>query len=84
MISCGLLAATSATDSGVDQSSSSGDLSNDYVHTHVTCDQCGVSPIVGIRYKCTVRDNFDLCERCERSMEQPYPLIKIRCELLKK
>ena len=50
------------------------------VHSHVTCDGCGMSPIVGIRYKCGVRHDFDLCEACERNPEVSlnYPMIKIR------
>lgn len=47
------------------------------VHHHVTCDECGMNPIRGIRYKCTVRDNFDLCENCEAKRTQPYAMIKI-------
>jgi hypothetical protein len=47
------------------------------VHRRVKCDGCGMKPIVGVRFKCTVRDNFDLCERCERSVPQPYPMIKV-------
>jgi len=43
----------------------------------VTCDECGMSPIVGIRYKCAVREDYDLCEKCERSKLQPYPMVKI-------
>jgi len=34
-------------------------------HVGVSCDSCGVSPIVGLRYKCTVCANYDLCEACE-------------------
>lgn len=47
------------------------------VHTGVTCDECGMSPIVGIRYKCAVRENYDLCEHCECAKAQPYPVVKI-------
>jgi hypothetical protein len=47
------------------------------VHTHVTCDGCGVHPIVGIRYKCSVREDYDLCEACEARQQQPYPMLKI-------
>lgn len=46
-------------------------------HIGVTCDECGMSPIMGVRYKCTVRPNFDLCEACEKSRLQPYPMIKM-------
>lgn len=47
------------------------------VHDHVTCDGCGLSPIVGNRYKCSVREDFDLCEKCECAQPQPYPMVKI-------
>jgi hypothetical protein len=47
------------------------------VHTGVTCDVCGTNPIVGIRYKCSVREDYDLCESCEASTPQDYPLLKI-------
>lgn len=45
------------------------------VHVGVTCDECGVSPIKGNRFKCTVRDNFDLCETCEKSKVQPFAMV---------
>ena len=35
-------------------------------HFGVKCDQCGVNPIVGCRYKCSVCPNFDYCEECEK------------------
>lgn len=47
------------------------------VHRGVTCNECGVSPINGIRYKCTVRHDFDLCANCESRRPQPYDMIKI-------
>lgn len=47
------------------------------VHEGVSCDGCKMNPIIGIRYKCTVRPNFDLCEYCEASIMQPYPMTKI-------
>ncbi|KAH7726155.1 Ref(2)P protein [Aphelenchoides avenae] len=34
--------------------------------THAAqCDQCGVEPIVGVRYKCAVCEDYDLCLKCE-------------------
>jgi len=46
-------------------------------HHGVRCDQCSKSPIEGARYKCAVRDDYDLCSACEASSAQPYPVIKI-------
>ena len=51
------------------------------VHYGFTCDGCNCQPIVGVRYKCTVRPDFDLCERCEAALDQPYPMMKIKVPL---
>ena len=34
------------------------------VHFCVTCDGCGMRPIIGNRYKCKGCGNFDFCEKC--------------------
>lgn len=47
------------------------------IHRGIICDECGMNPIRGIRYKCTVRNDFDLCETCEAKKRQPYPMVKI-------
>lgn len=47
------------------------------VHRGVSCDMCGVGPIVGVRFKCTGRDDFDLCSSCEAKSEQPFPMLKL-------
>ena len=31
------------------------------VHENISCDGCEVTPIKGIRYKCSVCTNFDYC-----------------------
>jgi len=37
------------------------------VHNGITCDICEIFPIVGVRYKCSVRTNYDICEQCEQN-----------------
>jgi len=48
-------------------------------HKGITCDGCGISPIVGCRYKCAICQNFDYCEFCEEKFysEHKHPFIKI-------
>lgn len=49
------------------------------IHYGVACDGCGISPIVGVRYKCAVCQNFDFCEGCEEMNvnAHQHPFIKI-------
>ncbi|CAF1006697.1 unnamed protein product [Adineta steineri] len=37
---------------------------NPIIHNNVYCDLCQCSPIIGIRYKCKVCCNYDLCSKC--------------------
>ncbi|GAA6004852.1 uncharacterized protein JCM10292_002539 [Rhodotorula paludigena] len=54
------------------------------VHRNITCDGCGVGPIVGVRFKCTAPEcpDYDLCAVCEASPKALHPrnhmLLKIR------
>jgi hypothetical protein len=48
------------------------------VHYRVICDGCGMSPIIGVRYKCSVRKDFDFCERCEATKDHPHAFLKIK------
>jgi len=41
------------------------------------CDVCEAR-IVGIRYKCAVRHDYDLCEACEGKNTHEHPMLKIR------
>lgn len=49
-------------------------------HSRVICDGCGMKPLVGVRYKCTVCKNFDYCENCEKTKgaAHQHPFLKIR------
>jgi len=50
------------------------------VHFRISCDMCQASPIVGIRYKCSVCPDYDLCEKCESEnwRQHSHPMIKFR------
>jgi len=50
------------------------------VHCRYTCDGCQKGPIEGIRYHCTVCEDFDYCEDCEAKLgdEHNHPLLKVR------
>jgi hypothetical protein len=57
------------------------------VHHHIRCNECNVTPIIGVRYKSLPKDNYNLCQVCEgkiflissSSYETSiyYPMIKI-------
>lgn len=47
-------------------------------HVGITCNECGVSPLPGARYMCSVRAKYDLCETCEGLVcQEPFPTLKI-------
>ena len=49
------------------------------VHRGVRCEGCGLEPLVGWRFKCSICDDYNLCENCEESIgcKHSHPLIKI-------
>ena len=49
------------------------------VHKGVKCNKCGMRNIVGCRFKCTVCNDFDLCEKCEAKYggEHLHPFLKV-------
>jgi hypothetical protein len=48
-------------------------------HEAVECDACEVNPIKGVRFKCSVCPDYDLCEGCEAKGVHPeHPMLKIR------
>ena len=48
------------------------------VHEGVECDGCGMNPIRGLRYKCTIRKNYDVCATCEERQGHEHAFVKIR------
>ena len=47
--------------------------------THeATCNKCQSYPILGIRYKCSVCRNYDLCPSCESKTDHPHPFIQLK------
>jgi len=71
---------SSASSSCSFTSTTSSDGEQQQQWNHVMCDDCGAMPIVGIRYKCTVCRDFDLCSTCEAKGKHPaeHNLIKMR------
>ena len=53
-------------------------------HKGIKCKKCFQEPIIGYRYKCSVCNNYNLCEKCEeensKTEEHPHDFIKIRKE----
>merc|ERR1712107_668420 len=43
---------------------------------HATCDECQQT-IIGVRYKCLVCPDFDLCETCEVNNSHPHVFAKL-------
>lgn len=37
-----------------------------------------MNPVVGVRYKCAVCPDYDLCENCEAVTTHDHPFLKIR------
>ena len=55
------------------------DAAQDLVeHTGVACDGCGVNPIRGLRFKCTVCKDFDYCSLCEERLNHEHAFLKIK------
>lgn len=47
-------------------------------HPYIICDGCGMDEVVGVRYKCSVCRDFDLCSKCESISDHPHPFLKIK------
>ena len=59
----------------------------DTVHEGIKCQKCFQEPIIGYRYKCSVCNDYDLCQNCEEknsiSEDHQHDFIKIRKNLNK-
>lgn len=53
------------------------------VHRGFSCNGCGMRPIVGDRYHCSVRPDYDLCEGCEATDQSKHALVKVTATTLK-
>lgn len=47
------------------------------VHKFVICDGCDMSPIQGVRYKCAICEDYDLCADCEEKQMHKHPMLKL-------
>ena len=54
------------------------EYSEEQIHKNYICDGCGVDPIKGPRHKCAVCPDYDLCDDCEKVVDHPHPLLKIK------
>ena len=54
------------------------------VHSKIMCDGCGMLPISGWRYKCSVCDDYNLCENCEERIggKHDHPFLKLTCSIM--
>ena len=54
------------------------------VHSKIMCDGCGMLPLTGWRYKCSICDDYNLCENCEERIggKHDHPFLKITYSLL--
>jgi next-to-BRCA1 protein 1 len=37
---------------------------NEEIHEGITCDECGMRPLIGFRHKCLTCPDYDLCSGC--------------------
>lgn len=48
------------------------------VHIGVVCDGCGAAPISGLRYKCAVRPDYDLCAVCKAKDKSGHEMLELK------
>ena len=58
------------------------------IHSNIKCELCLQQPIVGIRYKCSICPNYNLCESCEEKNYElkthPHDFIRMRDPVVEK
>ncbi|KAF1328333.1 Kinesin-related protein 3, partial [Globisporangium splendens] len=50
-----------------------------HVHEDTLCDGCGMSPIIGGRWKCNTCENFELCDNCYGAGVHGYEVSNEMC-----
>merc|ERR1712130_253434 len=60
-----------------------GNSSNGAIEFHwgSACNQCKTSPIQGVRYKCCICSNYDLCPNCQSLQnihDKSHPFIQLK------
>ena len=55
------------------------DNNGEVKHCGIKCKGCGMSPIIGSRFKCSICKDFDYCEKCEDKLAEKHghPFLKI-------
>ena len=69
----------------LEKSEQNNNNNNNNIHFGIKCNECETENIEGIRYKCTICPNFNLCQKCESDTEHipNHIFLKIRRPLLK-
>jgi hypothetical protein len=51
---------------------------NKNIHKNIQCNECGKYPIKGIRYKCSICPDYDICENCEKKTDHEHSFLKLK------
>ena len=54
------------------------DLYKDVVQKEVKCSACNLQNFKGIRYLCTICEDFNLCSKCEDFIDHMHPMLKFK------
>ena len=59
-------------------------FNNKTIHIGIMCNKCGINPIIGYRYKCSICKDYELCDDCAKknflTNEHPHHFIIIANE----